>query len=456
MFATSYRLQATGYRGFTLIEALVLLFIFAVVSMTFLETYATGTRLIIESKNRLGATALANQKMEIIRSIDYDIIGTTTGIPAGDILEYETISVNTVKYRVHTFVQYADDIFDGQLGGNPTDTIPNDYKRVKISVSWGALGTDQTVSLFTNIAPDGVETSAGGGVLSINILDSAGMGMSGASVHIVNSAAGVDVTTQTDATGNITLPGTPAGTQNYALTVSKGGHYGVMTYPPYPTSPYNPIDEHASVAAGVLNQKSMVMDQYADITVRSKDPFGTDVPNIAFNMTGGKILGTDPVTLASIYEYNQNLSTSASGVKDIADQSYGQYTLAESDARYQLHKLSPEGATKDIFDALAGQATAVDMVLLDTQIGSVKVVVINDADGSPIAGATVRLTNTSLGYDATQLSDQYGFAYFPTALPGLVAGTYNLAVSATGFQSDTDTANVNNALITETIDLIPN
>src|SRR3989344_2840825 len=256
-------------RGFTLIEALVFLFLFAVVSTAFFEAYAVGTRLIIESKNRLGATALANQKMEIIRSIDYDSIGTkhwngsagVYGIPAGDLLEDETISVNTRQYAVHTFVQYADDSFDGTLGGTPNDTIPNDYKRIRISVAWGSGGTDQTVTVFANVSPNGIETSAGGGVLSINILDTSGSGISGVTVRLVNSATSVDITTATDSTGNITLPGAPAGTQNYALTVSKSGYYGAMTYPPYPTSAYNPIDEPASVGAGVLNPKTIVMDQ---------------------------------------------------------------------------------------------------------------------------------------------------------------------------------------------------
>lgn len=444
-------------KGFTLIESLVFLFLFAVISMTFLQTYAVGTRLIIESKNRLGATALANQKIEIIRSIDYAAIGTTAGIPAGDIPEDETINVNTVKYQVHTFVQYVDDAFDGKSGGSPADAIPNDYKRIRVSVAWGAMGEDQTVSLFTNIAPVGVETSAGGGVLSINILDFPSMvGVAGASVHIVNSSASVNVTAQTDATGNITLPATPAGTQNYQLTVSKSGYYGTMTYPPFPVSAYNPIDEHASVAAGVLNQKSLVMGQYADITIRSKDPLGADIPDMDFRMVGGKVLGTDPVTAAPVYEYDQTLSTNASGTKDIPDQSYGQYTLSESSARYELYKLSPEGAVRNVFDPPVGQATTIDLVLLDTELGSVKVTVTSSADGSPVGGATAHLTNATLGYDATQTTDQYGFAYFPTALPELAAGTYDLAVSAAGFQSDTSTANVSGALVTKDIGLIPN
>lgn len=443
-------------RGFTLIESLVLLFIFAIISMTFLEVYTTGTRLIIESKNRLGATALANQKIEIIRSIDYGSIGTTTGIPAGDIPEYETVSVNTVKYRVHTFVQYMDDAFDGTSSTIPKDMIANDYKRVKIEVEWGAMGVGQKVSLFTTIAPDGVETSAGGGVLSINILDSTGIGVPSAPVHIVNTAAGVDISTQTDATGNITLPGTPAGTQNYVLTVSKSGYYGVMTYPPFPSSTYNPTDEHASVVNGVLSQKSLVMDQYANITVNSKDPFGTSIPNISFTMEGGKVLGTNPADGTLVHSYDQTLNTNAAGSQDIPNQSYGQYTLSESDARYELYKLSPEETEYNVFAALPGGTTTKDMVLLDTQIGSVKVAVTNQADGSPIMGASVHLSYALLGYDVTQTTDQYGFAYFPTTLPELMPGIYDLEVSATGFQNNTDTVMVGSSLVTKNPQLIPN
>jgi Tfp pilus assembly protein PilE len=440
-------------RGFTLIEALALLFFFAVITVTFFQAYATGTRMIIESKKRLGATALANQKMEIIRSLDYDNVGTTTGIPSGDISEYENIGVNGVQYRVYTFVQYADDAFDGKKEGNPNDAIPNDYKRVRLSVSWGSMGTDQTISTFANVSPNGVETAAGGGVLSINILDTTGSGVAGATVHIVNATAGVNITTNTDSTGNITLPGTPAGT--YQLTVSKSGYYGTMTYPPAPPSVFVPIDEHASVVDSVLNQKSMVMDQYADIAIHSKDPFGTDVPNIDFQMIGGKILGTDPTTGNNVYEYNQALSTNASGIKDISDQSYGQYTLSESDTRYQLYKLNPGGVTNNIFDALPAQTTSVDMILLDTEIGSVKIVVTSAADSSPVAGATAHLTNTGLGYDATATTDQYGFVYFPTALPELAAGTYDLGVSAAGFSNNDSTVSVSGGLVTKEVGLNP-
>ncbi|MEK7549875.1 MAG: carboxypeptidase regulatory-like domain-containing protein [Patescibacteria group bacterium] len=450
-------------KGFTLVESLVLLFIFAIVSAIFFQVYFAGTRLIIESKNRLGATALANQKMEIVRSVDYDTIGTkhwngsawVYGIPAGDLLEDETVSVNTHSYNVYTFVQYVDDAFDGQT---PSDTIPTDYKRVRITVSWGDEGADQQVVLFGNFSPNGIEASSGGGVLSINVLDATGSGVSGASVHIVNSAAGVDTTGMTDSTGNLTLPGAPAGTEAYVITVSKNSYFGASTFPSYPTTAYNPVDVHASVVANVLNQKTIVMDQDADITLQTEDPFGTAIPSISFSLNGGRVLGTDPSDSSLVYGFSQTGSTDSSGQESYTNESYGQYTFALGSGvtDYSFYKLSPEGTTNTIYDAAPGSTTTLHAVLLDKNIGSVKVEVTNQADGSPVSGASVQLSNATLVYDATVTTDQYGYAYFPEALPELTAGTYDLAVTASGYGSESDTVDVSGALQVANIQMTAN
>jgi type II secretory pathway pseudopilin PulG len=454
MQATCYQRQAGSWKGFTLIESLVFLFLFSVISLTFFQTYAVGTRLIIDSKNRLGATALANQKMEIIRSIDYDAIGTTTGIPAGDLLEDETISVNTTKYEVHTFVQYVDDSFDGTVA--TTDTIPTDYKRVRITVSWGDLSPDRSVALFGSFSPNGIESSSGGGVLSINVLDGSGSGVPGAAVNIVNSAAGIAVTPTTDATGNITLPGAPAGVEAYVLTVSKAGYFGAATYPAYPASTFNPVDVHASVVADVLNQKTIVVDQSSDIALTTADPFGTAIPNISYTLTGGRIIGTDPISGEGITQFSDTDATDASGEADYADQSYGQYVLTVPEtATYRFFKLSPEETVVNEFAVTAGVAADTTAILMDKTIGSVLVSVKNDADGSALAGASVQLTNATLLYDATVVTDQYGYAYFPTTLPGLVSETYDISVSLVGFTTETDTVDVSGALKTVTIELAP-
>lgn len=453
-------------KGFTLVESLVFLGIFTLVSVIFLESYLLASQAIIGSKNRLGATALANQKMEIIRSIDYTTIGTkhwngsswVYGIPAGDILEDEDVSVSGKLYSVHTFVQYFDDEFDGQSGGSPSDSIPTDYKRVRITVSWGAGGTDEQVSVFGTFAPNGVEASTGGGVLSINVLDAAGNGVTGASVHIVNSSAGIDVTGNTDSTGNLTLPGAPAGTEAYVITVSKSGYYGATTFPAYPTTAYNPVDVHASVVADTLNQKSIVMDQEVDIGIQTEDPFGTAIPSIAFGLAGGRILGTDPGTGADVLGFSQSDTTNSSGTASFGDESYGQYTftLDSGVTAYEFLKLTPEGTANNIFDAVPGTAADMKAVLLDKAIGSLLVTVTNQADASPIQGASVKLTNAGLAYDVMVTTDQYGYAYFPDALPALSPGTYDIEVTASGFSTETDSATIGTVLEHQTIQLTAN
>jgi type II secretory pathway pseudopilin PulG len=454
---TKYKIRDTRLKGFTLIEALVFLFIFSLISVVFYETYSVGTRTIIESKNRLGATALANQKMEIIRSIAYDDIGTTSGIPAGTLAEDEAISVNTTRYNVHTYVQYADDSFDGTVGGSPNDAIPNDYKQVRLTVSWGTGGDDQKVVIFGNFSPNGIETPAGGGVLSVNVLDAGGSGVVGASVRVRNPSASVDFTASTDSTGNITSVGAPAGSQNYELTVSKSGYYGAQTYAP--TATFTPIDVHASVVDAVLNQATIVMDQYADIEIRSEDPFGTDVAGVDMDIEGGRHFGTDTALAhPEMYSFSDSITTNASGAESIADQSYGTYTVSNvSKSGFTFYKLSPDGPASNQFSALAGVSNTVSVLMLDDAVSSLWVKVNNQAAPTePVSNATVHLTETVSGYDTTLLTDAFGYAFFPTVLPALVAGTYDLEVTAAGFVTETGTVSIGgSALVTETVSLQP-
>ena len=459
-FSKKKECKKESIKGFTLIEALVLLFIFSVVSITFLQTYAVGTHLIIESKNRLGATALANQKMEIIRSLDYSAVGTQSGVPAGDILPNEDISINTTKYTVHTVIQYVDDPFDGRAALG-TDTTPNDYKKVHLEVSWGAGGDNQKVILFANISPNGIETPISGGVLTINILDTAGAGIPGVSVHLVNPSTSIDAVYLTDATGNVTLPGTPTSTplgdQDYALTVSKTGYYTAINYPPAPTSTFDPVDEYVSVVDGVLNPVTMVLTEATNLTIQTKDPSGTALPNIDFTIKGGKILGTTlPAPGTDVYSLDQSANTGGSGSHTFSSQSTGTYTIKTSSARYEFWKLNPSSVTPGVVNIVSGGNQNVDIVLLDTQIGSVKAIIQNQADGTPLAGASVHLTNTLLSYDATEIADQYGVAYFSTNATGLTAGTYTMDTSMTGFADTSESVVVSTSLVTKTTQLTAN
>ncbi|QQR78950.1 MAG: prepilin-type N-terminal cleavage/methylation domain-containing protein [Candidatus Moraniibacteriota bacterium] len=448
-------------RGFTLIEALVFLFLFALITTVFFQTFAYGTALIQQSKNRLGAIALANQKMEIVRSLDYDNIGTISGIPAGDIAQDETVQVNNMHYEVHTFIQYVDDAYDGTLGGSPNDLVPNDSKRVRIEVVWGDESEAEKVALFSTFAPPGIEQSVGGGILSINILDSEGNGLSGATVHITNSSVSpsIDVTTTTDATGNLFLIGAPASSQGYHVTFSKGGHFGSATYAPYPTTAFIPVDVHASVVNAVVNQASFVMDQSSTLELRTKDPFDADIPDIDYRIDGGRQIGTQSGTGVAVLDFGMDDSTDTDGEHDYANRSYGSYTwtLDPGETGYTFIRLEPESTSAPNLIPLApGTTQGVAMILADEAVNGVLFTVTNSTDATEVSGASVQLTNTTLTYDETVTTSQYGKAYFPeTATPGMVAATYDYEITAAGYDTETGTVTVTAGLEPITVDLTP-
>lgn len=455
-------------KGFTLIEALTMLFIFSIITTTFYAVFSTGMQQILESKNRLSAIAVANEKMEIVRNLDYDAVGTkklngdgsySYGIPAGDIVEDESITVNTRTFLVHSFVQYIDDAYDGKATGTtPLDVIPNDYKRIKIEVSWGTGGSSHMVALVSTFVPKGVEISSGGGTLSINVIDNAGLGVSGATVHIINTSVAppIDITTNTDSTGNLILPGAAASSQSYQIQVSKNAYYGVTTYAPYPDTAYNPTDIHASVVEAAFNQKTIVMDKSSAIAVSTKDVFGVNLPSIAFHLLGGRKLGDTPIPVIPVYSLDQDFNSGADAKVTTVDQSSGIYTLKLGDtSRYQLLRLNPLDAQQNTFSVVDGLEKNVEATIIDKQIAGALVVVKEVLSGVdvPIQNASVHLSNVPAVYDATVMTDQYGQAYFPTTLPALVAGTYDYTVTMAGYADQSGTIVITNQLNTETVTL---
>lgn len=448
-------------RGFTLIEGMVMLFLFTLITLIFFQTFAYGTALIQQSKYRLGAIALANQKMEIIRSLDYDAIGTVSGIPAGDLLEDETVQVSNALFQVHTFVQYADDPYDGTLGGSPNDLVPNDYKRVRVEVTWGAETDVEKVMLFSTFAPLGIEQSVGGGILSINILDSQGNGLSGATVRITNSsvAPAVDVTTTTDASGNLFLVGAPASAQGYRVTFSKTGYFGSASYAPYPTTAFVPIDVHASVVDGVVNQATFVMDQSSALELRTVDPFGNAVPDIDYRIDGGRLLGSQSGTGVPVYEFGEDASTDTSGEQTYTNRSYGGYTwtLDAGETDWTFIGLTPESSTGvNSIDLAPNTSQTVQMTLAENAVNGALFAVTSSVDATPISGAAVHLTNATLVYDETVTTGTYGQAYFPeNETPGMLPETYDYEVTAAGFTTETGTVTITSGLESIPVSMSP-
>lgn len=461
MGISTTRPRAKERRGFTMIEAALVLFLFSIIALTFYQLFALGSKRILDVRRKLGATALASERMEMIRSLPYASIGTkrsdgaggwTYGIPPGDIIETETVSESGATFTVHTTAQYVDDSFDGTASGGTSDAIPTDYKRVRLEISWEGGEGDQRVVTWGTFSPDGVEQPSNTGVLSVNVLDALGNGVQGAVVHIVNTANDVDLSAETDAFGNQSWPGALAGS-GYSISVSKDGYYGVQTYPPYPDSSFNPLDIPLSVVVGSVNQKTFVFDRLSDFTVRSEDTFGESIPNVAFSLDGGHQIGTVPATSPAVpvYGFSVSASTGSGGEKEYSDQSYGRYVFSNIGSVTGYRFLHADPGASDLegaFDLQPGESRTEKLIFANTSIVSLLVSVTRQEDvggtpvDKPVSGASVHLVNTSAGYDATVTTGTSGQAYFPTAMPALTAGTYQYEVTMAGYGTETGSVDV--------------
>ncbi|HPN96825.1 MAG TPA: carboxypeptidase-like regulatory domain-containing protein [Candidatus Moranbacteria bacterium] len=425
------------YLGTTFIEALTVLFIFSLITLTFYSTFSAGTRYIIEVKSRLGGLALANEKMEIVRNLKYDDIGTTTGGVSGNIPQEEDVLENGKNFHVTTLVEYVEDPYDGVY---PADTAFEDYKKVTITVSWGNGGSESSqVKLFSRFVPPGLEVAnPGDGILFVNVFsDQPGWsGIANSTVRVVNSDTGLDETKSTDSDGNAVFMGDRVtdSINKYEITVSQSDYETVVTMPPYPGSTYKPKFVHASVITGSVNTSAIIQNKLSDLTINTVDYLDNSVGDIAFRIEGGKILGNDATNDSLIYNKEEDSSTNSSGVKEFSDISPGSYafTLSPLVTDYELISVDPVSP----FTLFSDPSLSVKVKLASKTLASYLVKIIRSDDSTPLSGAEVKLTN-ALGYDTTVTSSEDGAAFFPVNSDPFLPGTYDVKITADGFQEYT-------------------
>ena len=91
--STFYVLR-TSSRGVTLIDTVVGSALMLVVFVGIAGVFQLSIDVVTNNKARTGAIALANERIEYIRSLAYASIGTAGGIPSGLIAQSETVSLS--------------------------------------------------------------------------------------------------------------------------------------------------------------------------------------------------------------------------------------------------------------------------------------------------------------------------------------------------------------------------
>jgi len=289
MFSTRAPHPFTRERGMTLIDTIVGSFLLLTVFMGIGGAFQLTVDVVQNNKASAGAIALANERLEYLRSLPYASLGTSGGIPSGLIPQNEILTFNAIKYTRHVYIGYVDDPKDG-LGAADSNSIIEDYKEVHVDVSWKARGGLRKVTLVARFSPAGIETNVPGGTLQISVLNSQSQPVPNASVSIINTntSPGINLTTYTDVAGTVTIIGAPAST-GYATTVTKPGYSTAQTYAASAGNP-NPNPGHLTVVNNQATAGTFVIDLLGNLifetytnvaTTTWSDPFN-DSNKIAF------------------------------------------------------------------------------------------------------------------------------------------------------------------------------
>ncbi len=255
--------------GFSLIEAIIGTALMLVVFVSIFGVFNMGIKLVGKSKAKAGATALAQEQMEMIRNLPYDGVATLGGIPAGNIPQTETIILNGIEYTRRTLIRYVDDPKDG-IGALDENGLTADYKVIKSELSW--QGASEPIIFVSNIIPKGIETVAGGGTLVIDVFDASVQPVVSAKVYVENASTSpaVSVDYYTNSEGRVMVPGAPAAS-SYEITVSKENYSTAKTYDA--ASPnVNPSPGHLTIIEGETTEASFVIDRVSAETVRTLEP----------------------------------------------------------------------------------------------------------------------------------------------------------------------------------------
>ncbi len=379
--------------GSSLIDVVVTI---AIIGLLFSAIYAVYFALIDSINNIESRTAAAEVlagQLEIIRNLPYDSVGTVSGIPAGVIPQNQTSTVGNFLFNVKTTVRNIDDPADGTIGGTPNDTAPADYKQVTLEISCLTCAKFAPFQFTTTVAPKNLENTAVTGSLFINVFDANGVGVSGASVHLVNASVtpAIDLTDTTNSSGSLQLVGVATSSQNYQITVSKNGYSSEKTYKTGAVGNPNPVKPHATVASQAVTSISFSIDRVSSILFSTNSNVCVAVPSQTISLAGQKLIGTSP----DVLKFSTSTITNSSGVTTLSNVEWDTYDVALSGSTYDVIGTPP------VLPFAVNPSTTIPFsFVLDVPARpSVLVSVSDSGTDTAVSGATVTMSKS--GYSQT-------------------------------------------------------
>lgn len=318
-------------RGQMLIGVLIAIAIFLILSHALFTLISASSNLVSINKARTTAKFIAQEKIEMVRNMDYDDIGTIGGIPNGILPPNESITKNGLTYSIETTIVYIDDPFDSE---GEIDLFP-DYKRISVSVAWDGLGTSikNPLVIITDISPAMNIWAEGTGMLDINVTNAYGEPVIGADVSIYADAISpnVDVNIKTDEFGKVTLPGAIPCIECYKISITKEDYSTDSTHSTAEVT--NPSKPHASVLEGKMTQLSFSIDKTGSLQITAYTQSGeifNPAAGTLFKLRGTKTIGIDAY-LVPVYKYDQDLTTNSEGEITVENLEWDSYYIEAID-----------------------------------------------------------------------------------------------------------------------------
>ncbi len=378
----NYKLKTP--RGFSLVEVVVGSALLAIVSLSVYQAYASVMKLSRGSGDKVVATLLANEQIEILHNLPYASVGEIGGIPAGLVTHSTTTVRDGVSFNINTTIRNVDDPFDGTF---PTDTAPSDYKLASVVVTCTACTQTTVVSLTTTIAPKNLENVTTNGALFLTVLNALGAPLSGATVNITNAGQGLNFTDTTDVNGLLKVYDVIPASIAYAVTVTKSGYSTDKTYDVTGSNP-SPTKRALTTAVGTVTSSTFSIDSLASLAVTSKDSSCTAIGNYDFTLQGYKTIGTN--NGASVYKYSTPQVTSGAGALTVNSLEWDTYSILPTSSSYDLAGVLPVAS----LTVTPGQAATAGLILKPKNSSALMVVVKDQATHLPVSGATVTLTGS--------------------------------------------------------------
>ncbi|WP_431804008.1 carboxypeptidase regulatory-like domain-containing protein [Microbacterium sp. bgisy203] len=263
--------------GFTLVEVVVAMIVFAVIATGFLYVLTSAMTMSRDTRARIVAANLASQQIDLIRSAKtvFDVKNET-----------RTATLNGDRFEIATSWSWATSTGATVTCEAGAASGSFSYKKVTVEVTWDNM-SGRPVYSDTAYTPRAKINDPTKGTVLVGVIDAYGEGVSGATVTL-DPSPGIDAVT-TDSDGCAYLLKVPEG--EYDVIVNKSGFINQAQL----TAPKAGV----SVTAGGSSRVSFAYDRAA--TFRLTFAGGTTpVPSLPTNLSATFLstYGAFPVTLS--------------------------------------------------------------------------------------------------------------------------------------------------------------